>query len=53
MKKSREFTAAKAFGETKFPDVTNWVGAIGRDIGVAFRYTRMFATSCVPSWQAL
>jgi len=25
-------------GETKFPDVTNWVGAIDRDIGVAFRY---------------
>jgi len=39
--------------ETKVPDVTNWVGAIDRDIGVAFRYATNLATTCVPSGQAL
>jgi hypothetical protein len=38
--------------KSKFPDVANWVGAIDRNIGVAFRYDTTIAITCVASWLA-
>lgn len=37
------------WGKTKVPDVANWVGAIDRDVEVAFRYVFNIALTCVPS----
>jgi len=39
--------------DRKVPDVTNWVGAIDRNIEVAFRYSFNIALTCVPSWLSL